>query len=105
MHYQPVELMRGVWGLEDRLYSADEIAQSFHLRSAANAGAFENAGALEPVSGDQLDASETFEPKGSAFPHKPQIDLRDNVSDAESELAPRTVRQRHIGKSAAEKEN
>lgn len=91
MQYQPLELMRGVWGLEDRLYTADEIAQSFHLQSAVHAGA------LAPVG----------EP-GALSTDKPQvetIDLRDNVSDAESEFAARALRQRRIGKSAAEKEN
>ena len=40
MQYQPLEQMRGVWGLDERPYSAEEIAQSFHLQSAMAAGAF-----------------------------------------------------------------
>lgn len=33
------ETLKGIWGLEERLYSEEEIKASFHLQAAVNAGA------------------------------------------------------------------
>lgn len=82
MQYLPIELMRGVWGLEDRLYTADEIAQSFHLQSARNAGAF-----VALSEGESAEVS-------TDTPQVKTIDLRDGVNRDESAIAARTLRQR-----------
>jgi|GEM_PF-3971281 hypothetical protein len=81
MQYQPVELLRGVWGLEDRLYTANEIAQSFHLQSAVRAGA------LSPVEPDSALSADKSLPRG-------EIDLSDGVADGEARLAAQALRQR-----------
>lgn len=80
MHYESVVLLRGVWGLEDRLYAANEIAQSFHLQSAVNAGA------LVPVESPR-DLSVDKPPHGA-------IDLSDGANADEARLAAQILRQR-----------
>lgn len=82
MHYEPVELLRGVWGLDARLYTANEIAQSFHLQSAVHARA------LVPMETDaSLSADKSAPPRGA-------IDLADGVDADEARLAAQTLRQR-----------
>lgn len=92
MQYESVELMRGVWGLEARLYGADEIATSFHLQSAVHAGALVPLNPADTVSADK------------PAPASGVIDLSDGADETEARLAGQTLRQRR-GKLAQEKES
>lgn len=84
MFYKPIQEMRGVWGLENRLYSDAEIQASFHLTSALHAGAF------EVVTHPGNDAPLSTE----SAPQTGVIDLRDGVDDDEAGIAARALRKR-----------
>ena len=47
--YQSVEHLRGIWGLEARAYSEQEVKASPHLQAALAAGALIAARDAEPV--------------------------------------------------------